>query len=111
VCIWEVDGGTSATAPGAAAGTALILSYLAEPDGTPLRLGALNPGLYAVARNRAASGDSSGGYLDIVSGSNDVHGVGCCSATPGYDAVTGLGAMDFYDLAQRLKAVVARSQS
>ena len=111
VCVWEVDGGTSATAPGAAAGTALILSYLAEPDGTPLRLGALNPGLYAVARNRAAAGDSSGGYIDIVSGSNDVHGVGCCSATPGYDAVTGLGAMDFYDLAQRLKAVVARSQS
>jgi kumamolisin len=107
-CTWQINGGTSATAPGAAGGTALILQYLASTDGIPRRLGALNPGLYGVARNRSAAGDSSGGYRDIVSGSNDVHKIGCCSTAPGYDAVTGLGVMDFWDLAQRLKAVIAR---
>ena len=107
-CVWQVNGGTSATAPGAAAGTALIIQYLGGADGPPLRLGALNPGLYAVARNRAAAGDTSGGYLDIVSGSNDVHQVGCCSAAPGYDPVTGLGVMDFWDLAQRIQGAIAR---
>jgi len=35
---------------------------------------------------------------------------GPCSATPGYDAVTGLGVMDLYELAQRLKAVLAQSE-
>lgn len=109
-CVWQVNGGTSATAPGAAAGTALILQYLSDTEMAPVRLGALNPGLYAVARNRAAAGDVSGGYLDIVSGSNDVHQVGCCSAAPGYDAATGWGVMDFWDLAQRIEAVIAGRQ-
>lgn len=107
-CVWQVNGGTSATAPGAAAGTALIIQYLGGADGPPLRLGALNPGLYAVARNRQSASDTSGGYHDIVSGSNDVHQVGCCSAAPGYDPVTGLGVMDFWDLAQRIQNAIAR---
>jgi len=107
-CVWQINGGTSATAPGATAGLALILQYVAGPGAEPVRLGALNPGLYGVARNRAAAGDTSGGYRDIVSGGNDVHKVGCCSAAAGYDAVTGLGVMDFWDLGQRIKAVLAR---
>jgi subtilase family serine protease len=107
-CVWQVNGGTSATAPGAAAGTALILQYLSDVEQAPVRLGALNPGLYAVARNRAAAGDVSGGYFDIVSGSNDMHQVGCCTATPGYDPATGWGVMDFWDLAQRIEAAIAR---
>ena len=107
-CVWEEIGGTSNSAPGVAAGTALILQDVGGADGPPIRLGALNPGLYAVAHNRLAAGDTSGGYRDIVSGSNDAHQVGCCSAAPGYDPVTGWGAMDFWDLAQRIQRAVAR---
>jgi len=91
-CSWKVVGGTSATAPGVAAGIALIMHRLAGPDGVPVRLGLLNGPLYVSASDPAAGGSL---VRDIVSGSNDVYGIGCCNAGPGYDPATGWGVIDF----------------
>ena len=106
-CAWEVNGGTSATAPGVAAGIALIMQRLAGPDGVPVRLGQLNQALYGAAATDAAAGGTGRSPLirDIVSGSNDVHGIGCCSAVPGYDAATGWGVIDFSLAARTLQPV------
>lgn len=105
-CTWEVNGGTSATAPGVAGGLAVIMQSLAGPDGRPRRLGALNPALYAMER----AGKSLAGthFIDIVSGSNDVRGIGCCTAAPGYDPASGWGVVDFGVAAQRFAAVISR---
>ena len=32
-------------------------------------------------------------YYDVVAGSNNINGTGCCNAGPGYDMVTGLGVL------------------
>ena len=58
-CAWEVNGGTSATAPGVAAGIALIMQRLAGPDGVPVRLGQLNQALYGAATTDAADRKST----------------------------------------------------
>lgn len=53
-------------------------------------LGLLNPWLYQLA---------AGTLYDITSGNNDLFGVGCCVAGPGYDQATGLGAPNFAEMA------------
>lgn len=106
-CTWTVNAGTSAMAPCVAGGVASMLSYLGKGD-TRFRLGALNPGIYGVQRALAAAGGNpNGNYFDIVEGDNDAFGIGCCSAGPGYDAATGWGVVDFWDLTQRVEAVLA----
>ena len=113
-CTWEVNGGTSATAPGVAAGIALIMHRLAGPDGVPVRLGQLNQALYGNAATDAAALAATGSIgrapmiRDIVTGSNDVHGIGCCSAVGGYDAATGWGVIDFGVAAERYTPFIRR---
>jgi len=108
-CAWSVNAGTSATAPGVAGGIALILSSAAGGD-PGFRLGALAPALYGMARNLAQEAAGTVGYTDIVSGTNDVHEIGCCDAAPGFDAVTGWGVLKFSEVAQRLGAFLARDR-
>ncbi len=47
-------------------------------------------------------------FRDVVPpGSNDLYGVGCCTARQGYDLTTGLGQVDFANLASALAPVTA----
>jgi len=41
-------------------------------------------------------------FRDVLEGNNDLYGVGCCTAGPGYDLTTGLGQVDFANLASAL---------
>ena len=40
----------------------------------------------------------------MVDGDNDIVGLGCCSAAPGYDTASGLGSIRFDQLAAVLEA-------
>jgi kumamolisin len=80
-----VIGGTSAVAPLWAGLVALInqrLTALGKP-----RAGLLNPLLYQVP-------SVSGAFHDIVSGNNDIEGLGKYKAGTGWDPCTGLGTPD-----------------
>ncbi|WP_249009980.1 S8 family serine peptidase [Conexibacter sp. DBS9H8] len=95
---WMRVGGTSAATPLAAA-AAVLWDQAAAAAG--LRIGFLNPSLYAVAANPAAYARD---FYDVQSGSNDDMyasakcPLGCGStsyrAGPGYDMATGLGAVN-----------------
>jgi hypothetical protein len=71
-----------------AGAVAVLDGYLAGHHAEPT--GPLNPTLYHVAADPRL-------YLkvfnDITSGTNDLLGLGCCSAHPGYDMVSGLGSI------------------
>ncbi len=86
----RVYGGTSAVAPLWAA----LVARLAQATGT--RFGLLQPALYAGATTKS-SGD---GFRDVTSGDN-----GNFTATPGWDACTGLGVPD----GTRLLALLQKS--
>jgi subtilase family serine protease len=73
--------GTSAAAP-QWAGIAALADQAAGR-----RLGLLNNSLYEMGRGE----DGGGAFHDITSGNNSFGGVAGFSATPGWDAVTGLG--------------------
>jgi subtilase family serine protease len=90
---WHRSGGTSAGAPLMAAGLALVdeaRRRVHQP-----RLGNVDPLLYRLARARGARRI----FHDVLRGTNDVLGVGCCTARRGYDLATGLGSVDFAALA------------
>lgn len=91
VCTIRVVGGTSATAPGVAAAVAELSDALAPGTAEPRRLGLLNPRIYTLA----ADPQSQSVFKDVTIGTNDLFGVGCCSATEGYDAASGWGSVDF----------------
>jgi len=90
-------GGTSAAAPTFAGIVALIDQLTGSPQGN------INPILYPLAQNSPAA------FHDVTAGSNSVPcqaGTPDCNgntmgynAGPGYDAVTGLGSVDAYNLA------------
>lgn len=84
---WEVVGGTSAVAPLWAGLTILMNQKLNT------RLGFVNPLMYAI--------DQSSGFRDITQGNN-----GAYTATPGWDACTGLGSPIGNKLMQALSAEV-----
>lgn len=86
----EVIGGTSAVAPLWAALTVRLAEALGHP------LGMLQPALY----DGAAPGTSPAGFRDITQGD-----IGDFTATPGWDACTGLGVPDGQVLLSRLVAV------
>jgi kumamolisin len=75
-------GGTSGSTPFIAAATALV-------DGSERNAGRPRVGLANGWFYKAAS--APGAYFDIKAGNNDLIGVGCCHATPGYDLASGLG--------------------
>lgn len=87
-CDFDVVAGTSATAPGLAAVVAMLLEYTRTANPEQL-LGLLNPAIYEFAQG-PNYGDA---FLDVTEGNNDVFGVGCCTATPGYDMASGWGSM------------------
>jgi subtilase family serine protease len=83
---WFQVGGTSAGAPQWAALFAIANSMrVAAGKGT---LGSTNNSVYAVA----AAASYSTNFHDITSGTNGTCGVPVCTATTGYDYVTGLGS-------------------
>jgi pro-kumamolisin-like protein len=74
-------GGTSGATPLVAAATALVSASERQAGRPPV--GFANPWLYAAAARAT--------FFDVVEGGNDLEGVGCCSAGPGYDPASGLG--------------------
>jgi subtilase family serine protease len=90
---WGHVGGTSASTPTWGALAALIDSSAPSCD-----IGFMNPTLYTLGQDQY--GSSSGDYFnDVISGNNDVGGVGYTAGT-GYDLVTGLGTPVGANLAQ-----------
>jgi subtilase family serine protease len=87
-------GGTSGSTPFAAA-TLAILSARERLAGRP-RVGFINPWLYQLYKQHPDL------FYDVVSGSNDVNGVGCCTATKGFDEVSGLGVPNLAEIAKHL---------
>jgi subtilase family serine protease len=90
----ESVGGTSGSTPFAMSKLAL-LSASERLAGRP-RIGFVNPWLYQLYKQHPEF------FFDVVSGSNDLNGVGCCTATKGFDDVSGLGVPNFGDIAQHL---------
>ena len=93
---WQAVAGTSAAAPQWAAIAARLAQYL-QAQGTSLpaqltMVGGFNSVLYQVKLNSA--------FQDIVSGTNNAGNSPCgvCSATTGYDDLTGLGVPDVTNL-------------
>jgi subtilase family serine protease len=80
---WYTVGGTSAGAP-QWAGIVAMADQMAGHD-----LGYLNPALYAVAANPAKY---AADFYDVTVGNNTTTSIPGYSASPGWDAVTGLGS-------------------
>jgi subtilase family serine protease len=85
----QTVGGTSGSAPFAAAATALVAASERNAGRPPI--GLANGWLYRAATRASA-------FYDITQGSNDLTGVGCCRATAGYDAASGLGVPNWATL-------------
>jgi subtilisin family serine protease len=93
---WVPVGGTSGAAPLLAGGLALLDQDLRRRHRATL--GLVNPLLYRIAHS-----SSSGSVLsDVTTGDNDLgpyltagaQPLGCCTATPGFDAASGLGSVN-----------------
>jgi len=99
---WSTVGGTSAATPLLAGGLALIDQSLRARKLEDL--GLLNPLLYRIGRNASQAAST---LDDVTQGSNDVgpfippsyRALGCCSATPGFDAASGWGGVNVGALA------------
>jgi subtilase family serine protease len=89
--------GTSGAAPLMAGAVAVLDGYLVANHRKTT--GPLNPTLYAVAAQPNLYRQV---FNDVVNGSNDLLGLGCCSAGPGYDEASGLGSVNIAQLAQVL---------
>ncbi len=79
---WIAVGGTSAGAPQWAALAAIVNSMRAAAGKYPM--GSMNAALYSAAKK-------ANNYHDVTTGTNGTCGV-LCTATSGYDYVTGLGS-------------------
>jgi subtilase family serine protease len=87
-------GGTSASSPFAASQLALLTAQ-ERLAGRP-RVGFPNPWIYQLYQQHPEL------FYDVVSGNNDLNGVGCCTATKGFDDATGLGVPNLLGLSQHL---------
>lgn len=85
-------GGTSGATPLVAAAMARVSAAERQAGRPPV--GLANPWLYGAA--------ARGAFFDVVEGSNDLAGVGCCTAGPGYDSASGLGVPDWSALPRTL---------
>jgi subtilase family serine protease len=90
----ESVGGTSGSAPFAMSQLAL-LSARERLAGRP-RVGFINPWFYQLYQRQPDL------FFDVVSGNNDLGGVGCCTATKGFDEVSGLGVPNLPEIARQL---------
>ena len=90
-CEWKNIGGTSVSGPLFAGGVVQIKQMMRQQGKIPV--GMLNPLLYGLASQQGA-------FEDITSGSNDLDGVGCCTAGAGFDLTTGWGTPNLSELAQ-----------
>ena len=105
---WGEFGGTSAGTPLLAGGLALIDEGLRKNGRQDI--GLANPLLYKVA----ATTFGPQVFKDVITGDNDlfalitngVKKVGCCSATPGFDAATGLGGVILSNLSFAANGIV-----
>jgi subtilase family serine protease len=86
---WYVVGGTSASSP-QWAGLIAIADQMAGRD-----LGYINPALYQIANNPAKYAND---YFDVTTGNNTTSSIPGYSASPGWDAVTGLGSPNVANL-------------
>lgn len=94
---WYDDGGTSAATPFLAASVALLhQAMLAEQNASPVVAYEWIWGLAASSANDV--------FDDVVLGDNDLFGVGCCTAGPGYDQASGWGSMSLGSVSQVLNA-------
>jgi subtilase family serine protease len=87
-------GGTSGASPFAEAQLAL-LSARQRLAGKP-RVGFINPWFYQLYKQHPEL------FYDVVSGGNDLDGVGCCTAKKGFDEASGMGVPNLYAIAQHL---------
>jgi len=90
----ESIGGTSGSAPFAASQLAL-LSARQRLAGKP-RVGFINPWFYQLYKQHPDL------FYDVVSGGNDLNRVGCCTATKGFDDVSGLGVPNLAEIVRYL---------
>ena len=94
---WEGDGGTSLSTPLYAAGMALVRQQL-QARGVAIPTD-LNAALYRIAADPALRPLV---YTDVTVGDNDLYGVGCCTATTGYDRASGWGELNLAAFAAAL---------
>ena len=86
---WYVVGGTSCSAP-QWAGLVAIADQMAGSD-----LGYINPALYAIAADPSKYAHD---FFDVTVGSNQVSSIPGYPASPGWDAITGLGSPNAMNL-------------
>jgi subtilase family serine protease len=86
---WYVVGGTSSGSP-QWAGLIAIADQMAKRD-----LGYINPALYSLASNPATYASD---FFDVTEGNNQTSSIPGYSASPGWDAVTGLGSPNVANL-------------
>lgn len=82
-------GGTSGSTPLTAAATALVSANERQAGRPPI--GLANGWFYAAATQPST-------FFDVTTGNNDLAGVGCCTATKGYDSASGLGVPNWATL-------------
>ena len=85
----QTVGGTSGSTPLTAAATALV-SANERTAGQPA-IGLANGWFYQAAKQPST-------FYDVTKGNNDLAGVGCCQAGPGYDTASGLGVPNWATL-------------
>jgi subtilase family serine protease len=95
---WFATGGTSISAPLLAGAVALIGQRARRARRG--RVGLLNPTLYALARR--ARGARRPVFRDVIRGTNDLLGIGCCRARRRFDLATGWGSLDLWAFSTRL---------
>jgi subtilase family serine protease len=82
----ESIGGTSGSTPFAVAAIGLLSARQRQQGWPPV--GFINPWIYQLYAQHPNL------FYDVVSGGNDLKGVGCCAAKKGFDEVSGLGVPD-----------------
>jgi subtilase family serine protease len=91
----QTVGGTSGSTPFLAAATALVAASERAAGRPPV--GLANGWFYKAASRPSA-------FFDVTMGNNDLGGVGCCQASVGYDAASGLGVPNWAVLPGALAA-------
>ena len=94
---WYVVGGTSSGAP-QWAGLIAIADQMAGRD-----LGLINAGLYQIANNPVQYAKD---FFDVTTGNNQTSSIPGYAASPGWDAVTGLGTPNVANLLPDLIAAI-----
>jgi len=90
--------GTSGASPLMAGSITVLDDYLAAQHAKPI--GPLNPTLYRIADSMFYHQV----FNDVVHGTNDTVGLGCCTAGAGYDEASGLGSLNIAALGATLLA-------